>query len=147
MVPDAVTYGALIEACAKCERKDLALRVYHKALREGHTASLHIYAGAIAACRTSKDVDLKSAMEIYADSQRWASRPLYPPSVLLCTAFVDCLDHSSFNARLPHQQPRSSFIAAVLTTSGQWLVHVPPVVGAGSQWGVLELVRRRRIRG
>jgi pentatricopeptide repeat protein len=79
VIPDDVTYGALIEACAKCERKDLALRVYHKALREGHRASLHIYAGAIAACRSCKAVDLKSAMEIYADAQRFVPPPASPP--------------------------------------------------------------------
>jgi pentatricopeptide repeat protein len=70
--PNGVTYGALIEACAKCERKDLALRVYHKAMREGHSFHLHIYAGAMAACRSSKGTDLNAALEIYGDMQRYA---------------------------------------------------------------------------
>lgn len=67
---DAHTYASLVDACARAGRADLAIRVYHKALRERCDLSLLVYASAIAACRTAKPVDLTTAMDIYGDMQR-----------------------------------------------------------------------------
>ena len=32
--PDAVTYGSLVEACVLASRQELALKIFHNALRE-----------------------------------------------------------------------------------------------------------------
>lgn len=65
---DERTYSSLVDACARAERSDLALRVYHRALRENCTGALVIYSATIAACRN----DLTTAMDIYTDLQRCA---------------------------------------------------------------------------
>lgn len=76
---DAHTYASLIDACARSGRADLAIRVYHKALRERCDSSLLIYATAIASCRAAKAVDLSTAMDIYGDMQRCAAAHTNPP--------------------------------------------------------------------
>ena len=63
---DERTYASLIDACARSGRADLALRVYHRALRERCTGALAVYSATIAACRA----DLTTSMDIYADLQR-----------------------------------------------------------------------------
>ncbi len=44
------TFGTLIDACVRAGERDLALRVYHKALRDGATGSVAVYSSAIEAC-------------------------------------------------------------------------------------------------
>lgn len=68
---DERTYASLIDACARSGRPDLALRVYHRALRERCTGALAVYSATIAACRA----DLTTTMDIYADLQRRALVP------------------------------------------------------------------------
>ena len=68
---DERTYASLIDACARSGRADLALRVYHRALRERCTGALAVYSATIAACRA----DLTTTMDIYADLQRNGVQP------------------------------------------------------------------------
>lgn len=74
---DQHTFASLIDACARAGRADMAIRVYHKALRERCDAALLVYASAIASCRAAKPVDLGTAMDIYSDMQRWAADKLH----------------------------------------------------------------------
>ncbi len=43
--PNARTYASLVDACARCGDKELALRVYRKALREGCGSALQVGLG------------------------------------------------------------------------------------------------------
>ncbi len=49
--PGERTYAALIDGCARAGRADLAVRVYHTALRAGHGTSPLVYTCAVAACK------------------------------------------------------------------------------------------------
>ena len=74
--PNSRTYGSLIDACARTGDKELALRVYGKAQREGHLNELVVYSAAINACVKAKGgADLEAAMGIYADMQRAGVAP------------------------------------------------------------------------
>lgn len=67
---DKHTYASLIDACARVGRTDLAIRVYHKALRERLESAPLVYSSAIAACRAARPVDITTAMDIFRDMQR-----------------------------------------------------------------------------
>jgi len=61
--PDGATYGAILDACVRNGEKDLALKMYRRALDAGFTRNQHIYTGTIAAC--IPDRDMATALQIF----------------------------------------------------------------------------------
>ena len=100
--PDERTYAALIDGCSRAGRQDLAVRVYHTALRAGLGAGGPLlYTATVAACRggggsghstaapatattpasgdrdtpTTASADLPTALDVYRDLERAGVAP------------------------------------------------------------------------
>ena len=122
---DQHTFASLIDACARAGRADMAIRVYHKALRERCDAALLVYASAIASCRAAKPVDLGTAMDIYGDMQRWAATK---PA---CKMLPSCARQA-----LPYC---AKIIRRLIARSGSWPTPLValccPVLLSCAKWG------------
>lgn len=68
--PDALTHGALIEACVQVGKKDLALKIFNSALKKGFGDKVEIYTAALSACKIEGSVDLPRALEIHSLLER-----------------------------------------------------------------------------
>lgn len=134
---DERTYASLIDACARSGRGDLALRVYHRALRERCTGALAVYSATIAACRA----DLTTTMDIYADLQRRASVSAGTGDCRArahgsCVGGLCCRIVSGGQARRSLPSSRGA-LTAVYTNEAAWLEQPPHSPGCGTTSCVL----------
>jgi len=74
-IPDVFTYSVLIDACGKARNKDLALKVYKRAMKECIEANVVLFTSAIQACISSDTVELETIFEIYNALEHHAVKP------------------------------------------------------------------------